>query len=69
MSERQTELRVELQGDEEPISGHLTDGQGSRIAFAGWTQLVSLIDRAWGRRDRAGAESEPQPDQPQRRNT
>ena len=48
MSERQTELRVELQGDKEPISGHLTDGQGIRIAFAGWTQLVSLIERAWG---------------------
>lgn len=43
---RQTELRVEVNVGEVPITGHLTDEHGERTAFAGWTQLVSLIERA-----------------------
>lgn len=65
-----TALRVELRLDEEPISGDLTDAQGTRTAFVGWTQLVSLIERARAHRPPVVAESAPPTDHSHpRRNT
>ena len=70
MAPGRTALRVELRVDEEPISGDLIDAHGTRIAFVGWTQLVSLIERAWGHRPPVVAESAPLTDHPHaRRNT
>lgn len=69
MPPRHTALRVELRVDEEPITGHLTDAQGTRIAFVGWTQLVSLIERARGDQRPVARESAPTDHPHLRRNT
>jgi hypothetical protein len=69
LSER-IELRVEVLQGESPIRGHLTDDHGQRIAFAGWAELVSLIERAssgWAGPPATDDASTP-PDQLKRRN-
>jgi len=58
---RRAELRLELELGEVPITGHLTDQQGLRTAFAGWVQLVSLIDQAGAERFGQTAPSDPLP--------
>ena len=44
MLSRSFALRLEL--GEVPITGHLTDAHGVCTPFAGWIQLVALIEQA-----------------------
>jgi hypothetical protein len=39
-------LELELERGSDPISGELTDGGGLRWHFAGWLQLMSILERA-----------------------
>jgi hypothetical protein len=41
-------LRVELEfvPDAEPIRGHARDADGIEYSFAGWLELVALLDQA-----------------------
>jgi len=43
-------LRVDIERDQEPITGTLTDTAGAAFEFAGWMELMSAFDTA---RDRA----------------
>jgi hypothetical protein len=40
------ELLVQLDPLCEPISGRVTDGRGQHQTFAGWLDLMDILDRA-----------------------
>lgn len=68
VSSGRTELRVELQRGEVPITGDLIDASGERLPFAGWAQLVALIERASsGSTAPTGTDGSTPPDQLSRR--
>lgn len=39
-------FELELERGSDPISGELTDGRGLRWRFAGWLQLMWILERA-----------------------
>ena len=47
----------ELESATEPIRGHLDDGRGAPIEFAGWLELMAALDAARGRAAVPGAGS------------
>ncbi|MGI8411201.1 MAG: hypothetical protein ACR2QA_01630 [Solirubrobacteraceae bacterium] len=46
MPANQANLRLEVSIGEVPISGQLTAAGNEPIAFAGWIELVALIERS-----------------------
>lgn len=39
-------LLVDIERDEEPITGTITDAAGAALRFSGWMELMSAIDIA-----------------------
>jgi hypothetical protein len=54
---RRTRYTLELDADQEPIAGSLTDEDGTHTSFIGWLGLARLLERA---RRPAGVEIPPQ---------
>jgi hypothetical protein len=48
---------LELDAEQEPIAGSLTDEDGTNASFTGWLGLARLLERA---RKHAGLETHPQ---------
>jgi hypothetical protein len=48
---------LELDAEQEPIAGSLTDENGKNTSFTGWLGLARLLERA---RKHAGVETRPQ---------
>jgi hypothetical protein len=48
---------LELDPEQEPIAGSLTDEHGKNSSFSGWLGLARLLERA---REHAGVETRPQ---------
>jgi hypothetical protein len=52
MTAEQLHLQLELDPDSNPIAGQLTPEQGDTIAFVGWLELMSALQKALN--DRTG---------------
>jgi hypothetical protein len=52
MTPARIHLHVDIERDQEPITGTLSDAAGAALEFSGWMELMSALDTA---RDRARA--------------
>ncbi|HEV2923005.1 MAG TPA: hypothetical protein VGW98_03165 [Solirubrobacteraceae bacterium] len=46
MQPARAQVTLDIELDSEPISGSLSEGDGTGQAFSGWIQLVSLLQDA-----------------------
>jgi len=70
MTPAQIHLHVDIERDQEPITGTITDAAGAALEFAGWMELMSAFDTARDRardtpRDPPSGSREPRPRAPQ----